>query len=73
MVRALFGLRLRDINFGFKAVRRSAWEKLQLRSRSPFVDAELFVQARYLGLRVKESPYALCNGTWGLPTSADWM
>jgi glycosyltransferase involved in cell wall biosynthesis len=56
MVRALFGLRLRDINFGFKAVRRSAWEKLQLRSRSPFVDAELFVQARYLGLRVKEIP-----------------
>lgn len=56
MVRALFGLRLRDINFGFKAVRRSVWEKLQLRSRSPFVDAELFVQAQYLGFRVKEIP-----------------
>jgi len=56
MVRALFGLRLRDINFGFKAVRRSVWEKLQLRSRSPFVDAELFVQAEYLGFRVKEIP-----------------
>jgi glycosyltransferase involved in cell wall biosynthesis len=56
MVRALFGLRLRDINFGFKAVRRSTWEKLQLRSRSPFVDAELFVQAQYLGFRVKEIP-----------------
>jgi glycosyltransferase involved in cell wall biosynthesis len=56
MVRALFGLRLRDINFGFKAVRRSVWEKLQLHSRSPFVDAELFVQARYLGFRVKEVP-----------------
>jgi glycosyltransferase involved in cell wall biosynthesis len=54
MVRALFGLRLRDINFGFKAVRRSTWEKL--RSRSPFVDAELFVQAQYLGFRVKEIP-----------------
>ena len=56
MVRALFGLRLRDINFGFKAVRRSAWEKLRLRSLSPFVDAELFVQAQYLGLRVKQIP-----------------
>jgi len=56
MVRGLFGLRLRDINFGFKAIRRSAWEKLQLRSRSPFVDAELFVQAEYLGFRVKEIP-----------------
>jgi glycosyltransferase involved in cell wall biosynthesis len=56
MVRALFGLQLRDINFGFKAVRRSVWEKLQLRSRSPFVDAELFVQAQHLGFRVKEIP-----------------
>jgi glycosyltransferase involved in cell wall biosynthesis len=56
MVRALFGLQLRDINFGFKAVRRSVWEKLQLRSRSPFVDAELFVQAEHLGFRVKEIP-----------------
>jgi glycosyltransferase involved in cell wall biosynthesis len=56
MVRALFGLRLRDINFGFKAVRRSVWEKLRLRSRSPFVDAELFVQAQHLGFRVKEIP-----------------
>ena len=56
IVRALFGLRLRDINFGFKAIRRSAWEKLRLRSRSPFVDAELFVQAQYLGLRVKQIP-----------------
>jgi glycosyltransferase involved in cell wall biosynthesis len=56
MVRALFGLQLRDINFGFKAVRRSVWEKLQLRSQSPFVDAELFVQAQHLGFRVKEIP-----------------
>ncbi len=56
MVRALFGLQLRDINFGFKAVRRSVWDKLRLRSRSPFVDAELFVQAQHLGFRVKEIP-----------------
>lgn len=56
LVRTLFGLRLRDINFGFKAIRRSAWQKMQLRSRSPFVGAELFVQAKYLGFRVKEIP-----------------
>jgi glycosyltransferase involved in cell wall biosynthesis len=56
MVRVLFGLHLRDVNFGFKAVRRSAWEKLQLHSHSPFVGTELFVRARCLGLRVKEIP-----------------
>ena len=52
LVRSLFGLALRDINFGF----RSVWNQLTMRSRSPFVDAELFVQAQRLGYRVKEVP-----------------
>jgi len=55
-VRTLFGLRLRDINFGFKALRKSAWERLMLCSRSPFVDAELFIRAERLGCVVKSVP-----------------
>jgi glycosyltransferase involved in cell wall biosynthesis len=54
LVRSLFGLRLRDINFGFKAVRRSVIDEVVLRSKSPFVDAELFVRAQRSGFRVKE-------------------
>ncbi len=56
LVRTLFGLHLRDINFGFKALRRSVWDKLYLHSRSPFVDAELFVLAQRAGFRLKEIP-----------------
>jgi len=56
LVRSLFGLRLRDINFGFKAIRRSCWSRLALRSCSPFVDAELFIQAQRLGFRIKQVP-----------------
>jgi glycosyltransferase involved in cell wall biosynthesis len=56
MVRTLFGLRLRDINFGFKALRKSVWERLMLHSRSPFVDAELFIRAERLGCVVKSVP-----------------
>ena len=56
LVRAFFGVQLRDINFGFKAVRKTVWEGMTLHSRSPFVDAELFVRARRLGLRVKQIP-----------------
>src|ERR1019366_1838624 len=56
MVRSLFGLALRDINFGFKAIRRSVWTQLRLRSCSPFVDAEMFIQAQRLGYRVLEVP-----------------
>jgi glycosyltransferase involved in cell wall biosynthesis len=56
LVRSLFGLHLRDINFGFKALRRTVWDKLDLHSRSPFVDAELFVQAQRRDCRIKEVP-----------------
>jgi len=54
LVRRLFGLSLRDINFGFKAMRKSVWDQLASRSCSPFVDAELFIRAQRQGFRVKE-------------------
>jgi glycosyltransferase involved in cell wall biosynthesis len=56
MVRGLFDLKLRDINFGFKALRRQVWDQLSLHSRSPFVDAEMFVLAQRLGYRIQEVP-----------------
>ncbi len=56
MVRSLFGLQLRDINFGFKALRKRVWQRMSLRSCSPFVDAELFVRAERLGFRIKQIP-----------------
>lgn len=54
LVQTLFGLSLRDVNFGFKAMRRCVVESMRLISRSPFIDAELFVQARRAGYRVRE-------------------
>jgi glycosyltransferase involved in cell wall biosynthesis len=54
MVRSLFGLKMDDINFGFKALRRSVWQQMMLHSCSPFVDAELFVRAQRLGARIKQ-------------------
>ena len=56
LVRTLFNVRLRDINFGLKALRKPVWDQLRLRSRSPFVDAELFVQVSRLGYRIKQVP-----------------
>jgi hypothetical protein len=53
-VHTLFRLRLRDINFGFKALRKSVYDRLVLRSCSPFVDAELFIQTQRLGYRIKQ-------------------
>jgi glycosyltransferase involved in cell wall biosynthesis len=56
MVRTAFGLPLRDINFGFKAMRRAVRDRLRLVSRSPFVDAEMFIQAGRKGFTIREIP-----------------
>ena len=52
LVRALFGCRFRDVNFAFKLVRRSVLQKVQLSSEGSFIDAELMVRARKLGMNV---------------------
>ena len=65
LVRALFKVRLRDINFGLKALRKPVWDQLRLRSRSPFVDAELFVQVTRLGYRIKQVPVPFSFRTTG--------
>lgn len=52
MVRALFGVRFRDVNFAFKLVRRKVFDRITLKSEGSFIDAELMVSARKLGMNV---------------------
>jgi glycosyltransferase involved in cell wall biosynthesis len=56
LVHAAFGLPLRDVNFGFKAMRKPVRDQLRLVSRSPFVDAEMFIQASRKGFTIREVP-----------------
>ena len=52
MVRVLFGVRFRDINFAFKLCRKSVFEQVVLESEGSFIDAELIVSAKKRGLSV---------------------
>ena len=54
LVHSAFGLPLRDVNFGFKAMRKSVCDQFRLISRSPFVDAEMFIQASRNGHTIRE-------------------
>ena len=52
MVRVLFDLPVRDVNFAFKLVRRSLLERLALTSEGSFIDVELLLRARAAGAHV---------------------
>lgn len=52
LVRALFGVKIKDINFSFKVIRRRVLEAIELRSQGSFIDAELVVKALRSGFRV---------------------
>jgi glycosyltransferase involved in cell wall biosynthesis len=52
LIRRLFGVRLRDINFAFKLCRTGIFEHISLQSEGSFIDAELIIRAKKLGLDV---------------------
>lgn len=52
LIRRLFGVRMRDINFAFKLCRTRIFRHIDLRSEGSFIDAELIIRAKKLGFNV---------------------
>lgn len=54
LVRAAFGLRVRDVNFSLKLFRRAVWDRAPLQSRGSFIDVELLARAHRNGFRITQ-------------------
>lgn len=54
MIRVLFGISVRDVNFSFKLMKREVLEAVQLRSEGSLIDAELIVKARNRGYVIQQ-------------------
>lgn len=52
LIKVLFGVRVRDINFAFKLCRRRIFDHVELRSEGSFVDAELIIRSTRLGFEM---------------------
>ena len=70
LIRVLFGLNVRDVNFAFKLFRRSILERISLQSEGSFIDAELLIETHRAGFRIAELPLRYYERTAGVSTLA---
>lgn len=70
LVRAVFDIKIKDVNFSFKVVHRRILESIELKSEGSFIDAELVAKAIHLGFRVFQMGVDYFPRTRGVSTLA---
>lgn len=68
LVQLMFGIRVRDMNFAFKLVRRRVFDHIQLESEGSFIDVELLARAHRLGFQIVQFGVDYFPRTRGIST-----
>jgi glycosyltransferase involved in cell wall biosynthesis len=54
LIRLVFGLKVRDVNFSFKLFKREVYQRIVLEAEGSFIDAELLIEAHKKGYALRE-------------------
>lgn len=54
LICVLFKIKIKDITCGFKLIKRTIFNKIELKSRGGFINAEILIKAKMLGYSIKE-------------------
>lgn len=54
LIKTLFGVKVRDINFAFKLCRAKIFDDIELKSEGSFIDAELIIRATRMGYSIMQ-------------------
>ena len=54
IIKLMFGVRIRDVNFAFKLFERKILERVDLRSEGSFIDAELLIKSTRAGYKLTQ-------------------
>ena len=54
LVKAVFKIKVKDVNFSFKLFKKNILSKLELKSNGPFIDTEMIAKVLKKGYRIEE-------------------